>query len=308
MSMLVVGSVAFDAIETPFGKTDKIIGGAATYISLAASYFKQPINLVAVVGDDFPATDIQALQDHGINTDGLQVKEGEKSFFWSGRYHNDMNSRDTLETQLNVLENFDPVLPDSYQDCDYLMLGNLTPDVQQTVIQRLERRPKLVVLDTMNFWMDIALDSLKETLKLVDVLTINDEEARQLSGEYSLKRAAKKIFEMGPQYLVIKKGEHGALLFHGVEDEIFSAPALPLEEVFDPTGAGDSFAGGFLGYLASTDDVSFENMKNAVVVGSAMASFTVEQFGPQRLLNLERDAIAERIRSFRRLTQFQLEY
>ncbi len=305
MSMLVVGSVAFDAIETPFGKTDKIIGGAATYIALAASYFKKPINLVAVVGDDFPESDIKTMQSHGINTEGLQIKEGEKSFFWSGKYHNDMNSRDTLDTQLNVLADFDPVIPDSYQDCRFLMLGNLTPDVQRTVIQRMKKRPELIILDTMNFWMDIALDSLKETISMVDVLTINDAEARQLSGEYSLVTAAQKIMAMGPKFLVIKKGEHGALLFH--EERIFSAPALPLEAVFDPTGAGDSFAGGFLGYIASTDDISFENMKNAVIVGSAMASFTVEKFGPERLIGLDRNDIADRIKAFRRLTQFTLE-
>lgn len=303
--MLVVGSVAFDAIETPFGKTDKIIGGAATYIALAASYFKKPINLVAVVGDDFPESDIKTMQSHGINTEGLQIKEGEKSFFWSGKYHNDMNSRDTLDTQLNVLADFDPVIPDSYQDCRFLMLGNLTPDVQRTVIQRMKKRPELIILDTMNFWMDIALDSLKETISMVDVLTINDAEARQLSGEYSLVTAAQKIMAMGPKFLVIKKGEHGALLFH--EERIFSAPALPLEAVFDPTGAGDSFAGGFLGYIASTDDISFENMKNAVIVGSAMASFTVEKFGPERLIGLDRNDIADRIKAFRRLTQFTLE-
>lgn len=305
MSMLVVGSVAFDAIETPFGKTDKIIGGAATYISLAASYFNKPINLVAVVGDDFPESDIKTMQGQGINTEGLQIKEGEKSFFWSGRYHNDMNSRDTLDTQLNVLADFDPIIPDSYQNCRFLMLGNLTPDVQRTVVQRMKNRPELIVMDTMNFWMDIAMDSLRETIAMVDVLTINDEEARQLSGEYSLVTAAEKIMAMGPKYLVIKKGEHGALLFH--EDRIFSAPALPLESVFDPTGAGDSFAGGFIGYLASTDDVSFENMKNAVIVGSAMASFTVEKFGPERLIGLDRNDIAERIKAFRKLTQFTLE-
>lgn len=307
MSLLVVGSVAFDAIETPFGKTEKIIGGAATYISLAASYFQKPINLVSVVGGDFRKEDIGMLQRHGVNTEGLQVKEDQKSFFWSGKYHNDMNTRDTLDTQLNVLADFDPVVPESYFDCDYLMLGNLTPDIQRLVLERLPRRPELVVMDTMNFWMDIAMDSLKKTIAMVDVLTINDEEARQLSGEYSLVKAARAILAMGPKYLVIKKGEHGALLFHGVEREIFFAPALPLEDVFDPTGAGDSFAGGFIGYLASTDDTTFANMRNAVIVGSAMASFSVEQFGPERLVDLERNDIAERIKSFRRLTQFDLE-
>ena len=307
MSMLVVGSVAFDAIETPFGKTDKVIGGAATYIALAASYFQKPINLVSVVGGDFQKKDLDMMASHGINQEGLQVRADQKSFFWSGKYHNDMNSRDTLDTQLNVLADFDPIIPDAYQGCDYLMLGNLTPDIQRTVLERMTTRPKLVVMDTMNFWMDIAMESLLKTISMVDVLTINDEEARQLTGEYSLVRAARKIFEMGPKYLVIKKGEHGALLFHSQAEQVFSAPALPLEEVFDPTGAGDSFAGGFLGYLASTDDASFENMKNAVIVGSAMASFTVEKFGPERLVNLDRNEIAERIKAFRRLTQFTLE-
>lgn len=307
MSLLVVGSVAFDAIETPFGKTDKIIGGAATYISLAASYFSRPINLISVVGGDFQKTDIAMMERHGINTKGLQVKEGEKSFFWSGRYHSDMNSRDTLDTQLNVLADFDPVVPPEYQNCEYLMLGNLSPDIQRTVLERLTKRPKLVVMDTMNFWMDIAMDSLKKTIAMVDVLTINDEEARILSGEYSLVKAARAILSMGPKYLVIKKGEHGALLFHGVEKEIFFAPALPLEEVFDPTGAGDSFAGGFIGYLASTDELSFLNMRNAVIVGSALASFTVEKFGPERLVDLPRNDIATRIKDFRKLTHFDLE-
>ena len=304
MSLLVVGTVAFDAIETPFGKTDKIIGGAATYISLAASYFKKPVNIVSVVGDDFPASDIATMQGHGVNTEGLQIKEGEKSFFWKGKYHNDLNTRDTLDTQLNVLADFDPVIPDAYQNCDYLMLGNLTPDIQRSVLERLTRRPKLVVMDTMNFWMDIAMESLLKTIAMVDVLTINDEEARQLSGEYSLVKAARKIMAMGPSYLVIKKGEHGALLFHG--DNVFFAPALPLEEVFDPTGAGDSFAGGFTGYLASTGDISFENMKNAVIMGSTMASFTVERFGPERLINLSADDIQVRSQMFLDLTQCDL--
>jgi sugar/nucleoside kinase (ribokinase family) len=307
MSLLVVGSVAFDAIETPFGKRDRIIGGAATYISLASSYFAKPVNLISVVGGDFPKDDIKMMQRHGVDTQGLQIKENEKSFFWSGRYHNDMNSRDTLDTQLNVLADFDPVVPASYQGCEYLMLGNLSPDVQRLVLERLQRRPKLVVMDTMNFWMQIALESLRKTISMVDVLTVNDEEARQLTGEYSLLKAARAILKMGPKYLVIKKGEHGALLFHGVEDEIFYAPALPLEEVFDPTGAGDSFAGGFIGYLASCNDASFANMRNAVIVGSALASFTVEQFGPERLIDLKRDDLAHRIKSFRKLTQFDYE-
>jgi len=304
MSLLVVGSVAFDAIETPFGKTDKIVGGAASYIALATSYFTKNTKLVAVVGEDFPQDFIQTLQNRGVATEGLQVKQGEKSFFWSGKYHTDMNSRDTLVTELNVLGNFDPIIPDSYQDCEYLMLGNLTPAVQQTVIQRLHKRPKLIVMDTMNFWMEIALDDLKQTLKMVDVLTINDEEARQLSGEYSLVKAAARIQEMGPKYLIIKKGENGALLFHG--KEVFFAPALPLEEVFDPTGAGDTFAGGFIGYLAKTGDISFENMKNAIIYGSAMASFCVEKFGTERIMDLKESELQSRINVFRNLVKFNM--
>ena len=304
MSLLVVGSVAFDAIETPFGKTDKIIGGAASYISLAASYFTKQSKLVAVVGEDFPNEFIQTLQNKGVDTEGLQIKLGEKSFFWSGKYHTDMNSRDTLITELNVLGNFDPIIPDSYQDCEYLMLGNLTPAVQQTVMNRLTKRPKLIVMDTMNFWMEIALDDLKKTIAMVDVLTINDEEARQLSGEYSLVKAAAKIQAMGPKYLIIKKGENGALLFH--DKEVFFAPALPLEEVFDPTGAGDTFAGGFIGYLAKTNDISFANMKNAIIYGSAMASFCVEKFGTERIMNLTDEELNNRISAFSSLVRFDL--
>ena len=305
MSLVVVGSVAFDAIETPFGKTDKIIGGAATYISLASSYFTKNVNLVAVVGGDFPKSDIMMLEAHGVDTAGLQVKEDEKSFFWSGKYHNDMNSRDTLVTELNVLGTFDPIIPEKYQDCDYLMLGNLAPKVQSTVIQRLKKRPKLIVMDTMNFWMDIALPDLLETLALVDVLSINDEEARQLSKEYSLVKAAKKILGMGPKFLIIKKGEHGALLFH--ENHVFFAPALPLEEVFDPTGAGDTFAGGFIGYLAKTKDISFENMKTAIIIGSAMASFCVEKFGPERMKEITKEDIDERLSQFVQLVNFDID-
>jgi sugar/nucleoside kinase (ribokinase family) len=304
MSLLTVGTVAFDAIETPFGKTDKIIGGAATYIGLAASYFTKPINLVSVVGDDFPAEDIATMNNHGVNTDGLEIKVGEKSFFWSGKYHNDMNTRDTLATELNVLEHFDPKVPESYKDCEFLMLGNLTPMVQRKVIEQLPKRPKLIVMDTMNFWMDIMMDELKETIAMVDVLTINDEEARQLSGEYSLVKAANVILKMGPKYLVIKKGEHGALLFH--DNNMFFAPALPLEEVFDPTGAGDSFAGGFIGYLSSTTDISFDNMKRAIIFGSAMASFCVEKFGTERLLNLSQNEINARVQRFIDLAQFDI--
>jgi sugar/nucleoside kinase (ribokinase family) len=304
MSLLVIGSVAFDAIETPFGKTDKIVGGAGTYASLAASYFYDKVKLVGVVGEDFPQSEIDDFHNHHIDTEGLQIKKGEKSFFWSGKYHNDMNSRDTLVTELNVLGTFDPIIPESYQDCKYLMLGNLTPQVQQTVIKRLEKRPKLIVMDTMNFWMDIALDDLLETLKLVDVLTINDSEARQLSGEYSLVKAARKIITMGPKYLIIKKGEHGALLFH--EDKIFAAPALPLAEVFDPTGAGDTFAGGFIGYMAHMGEVNFENMKNAVVYGSALASFCVEKFGTERIKDLSKNDIVDRVQEFVILSKFTI--
>jgi sugar/nucleoside kinase (ribokinase family) len=305
MSLVVIGTVAFDAIETPFGKTDKIVGGAATYASLAASYFFDKVKIVAVVGDDFHKEDIQEFNNHGIDTEGLQIKQGEKSFFWAGRYHNDMNSRDTLATELNVLADFDPIIPDSYQDCEYLLLGNLTPQIQQTTITRLKKRPKLIVLDTMNFWMDVALDDLLDTLKMVDVLTINDAEARQLSGEYSLVKAAKKILGMGPKYLIIKKGEHGALLFH--EDLIFSAPALPLAEVFDPTGAGDTFAGGFIGYLAKVGTINFNNMKNAIIYGSALASFCVEKFGTEKIKNLTQEEVAGRVNEFVKLSSFVIE-
>lgn len=304
MSLLVVGTVAFDAIETPFGKTDKIVGGAASYIALASSYFTKEINLVSVVGDDFPQEFMNTLKGQGVNLDGLQIKQGEKSFFWSGRYHNDMNSRDTLDTQLNVLGDFDPIVPESYKNCEFLMLGNLMPAVQQKVLSQLSKRPKLIVLDTMNFWMDIAMPELLETLKGIDVLTINDSEARQLSGEYSLVKAAQKILAMGPKVLVIKKGEHGALLFN--KEEVFFAPALPLEDVFDPTGAGDSFAGGFIGYLAKTKDISFENMKRAIIFGSAMASFTVEKFGTERLIGLSQEDVSDRVQEFVDLVQFDI--
>jgi sugar/nucleoside kinase (ribokinase family) len=304
MSLVVIGTVAFDAIETPFGKTDKIVGGAATYASLAASYFYDKTKIVAVVGDDFHKEDIEDFGKHGIDVEGLQIKAGEKSFFWAGKYHNDMNSRDTLITELNVLENFDPIIPESYQDCEYLMLGNLTPQIQQTVINRMKKRPKLIVMDTMNFWMDIAMDDLLATIKMVDVLTINDEEARQLSGEYSLVKAAKKILTLGPKYLIIKKGEHGALLFN--EDKIFSAPALPLADVFDPTGAGDSFAGGFIGYLAKVGTINFANMKNAIIYGSALASFCVEKFGTEKIRNLTEKEVAARVQEFVNLSSFNI--
>ncbi len=304
MSLLSVGSVAFDALETPFGKTDKIIGGAATYITLSASYFTKDNNLVAVVGDDFPQSMIDDLNQHGINTEGLEIRQGEKTFFWSGKYHDDMNTRDTVEVQLNVMERFDPVIPDAYQDCQYLMLGNTAPAIQQKVIERLNNRPKLIVLDTMNLWIDIANDDLINLLKLVDVLVVNDEEARQLTRQPSLVKAAAKIKEMGPQTVIIKKGEHGALLFQN--DQIFFAPALPLAEVFDPTGAGDTFAGGFIGHLAKTDDISFDNMKRAIIYGSAMASFCVEKFGAERILNLTDDEIKTRVDEFVKLSAFGL--
>ena len=302
MKIVSVGTVAFDAIETPFGKTDKIVGGACTYISLSAAYFNNSPHLISVVGEDFPNETIALLKERGINTEGLQIKNGEKTFFWSGKYHQDMNTRDTLDTQLNVLESFDPIVPNSYQDCDILMLGNLTPSVQMKVIKQMETRPKLIVLDTMNFWMEIAMEDLKKVIKEIDVLTINDEEARLLSGVHSLRKAAKIILEMGPKYLIIKKGEHGALLFG--DNNIFYAPALPLEEVFDPTGAGDTFAGGFVGHLSSCDTIDWEAMKKAIIVGSAMASFTVEKFGIEKLIELDKPQIEQRINEFKNLVSF----
>lgn len=299
-----IGTVAFDAIETPFGKTDKIIGGAATYASMSASFFKKTINLVSVVGEDFPTEAISMLQQRGVCTEGLQIKKGEKTFFWSGKYHEDMNSRDTLDTQLNVLSTFDPIIPDAYQDCEFLMLGNLMPSIQMSVLQRLKKRPKLVVMDTMNFWMEVAMPDLLKMISMVDVLTINDAEARQLTGEYSLVKAARKVLNMGPKYLIIKKGEHGALLFH--ENSVFYAPALPLEDVFDPTGAGDTFAGGFIGYLASVNDISFDAMKRGVIYGSAMASFCVEKFGLERVVELTGSEVEERVQQFVDLVQFDI--
>ena len=304
MSLIVVGSMAFDAIETPFGKSDKIIGGAATYIAWSASNFTRPVKQISVVGGDFPKQELKKLEARGVLMEGVQIKENEKSFFWSGRYHMDMNTRDTLETQLNVLGTFRPVVPESYQDCEFLMLGNLAPSVQMSVINQLKNKPKLVVLDTMNFWMDSAMSDLDKVLKKVDVLLVNDSEARQLSGQYSLVSAARVIMEMGPKYLIIKKGEHGALLFY--EDKVFFAPALPLEVVFDPTGAGDTFAGGFIGHLASSKDISFETMKAGIIVGSAMASFCVEKFGTARLQELKREDIDNRIQMFRDLTKFDV--
>ena len=304
MSLLVVGTVAFDAIETPFGKRDKIIGGSATYIGLSASYFYKKIKLVSVVGSDFPKATIAQFNKKGINTDGIEVIKGKKSFFWSGRYHMDMNTRDTLVTDLNVLADFNPVLPAASRKPDFLMLGNIEPSLQIKVIEQLKTRPQLIAMDTMNFWMDIARPNLDKVLTMVDLLIINDEEARQLTGEYSLVKAAKKIMKTGPKTLVVKKGEHGAILFQG--DQVFCAPALPLEEVFDPTGAGDTFAGGFMGYLAKTKNISFTNMKRAIIYGSAMASFCVEKFGPERLLDLKPSQVAERVKTFVQLTKFNI--
>ena len=304
MSLLVLGTVAFDTIETPFGKAERIIGGAGTYVAWASSHFYNDIKLVSVVGDDFPSEELESLENRGVNLDGLEIKKGEKSFFWAGRYHNNMNSRDTLATELNVLEDYAPVLPDSAKNVDYLMLGNFAPAVQKSVLDQLTTRPKLVVMDTMNFWMDIAMDELKAVIKEVDVLTINDEEARQLSGEYSLVKAAQVILKMGPTHLIIKKGEHGALLFH--QEGMFYVPALPLEEVFDPTGAGDSFAGGYVGYLAKTDDITFENMKRALVYGSVVATFCVDKFGPNNLKLINEEAIKTRTNEFLRLMDISM--
>lgn len=305
MSLLSIGTVAFDTIETPFGKAERIIGGSCSYIATSASFFVDYSNIVAVVGDDFPTSALSDFRDRNIDLQGLQIKEGKKSFFWAGKYHNDMNSRDTLDTQLNVLADFDPIVPDAYQDCEFLMLGNLSPQVQLKVIKRIKKRPKLIMLDTMNFWMDSASEELQNVIAKVDVLSINDAEARQLSGEYSLTKASRKILTMGPSFLIIKKGEHGALLFNN--EEVFFAPALPLEDVFDPTGAGDTFAGGFIGYLAKTKDISFENMKRAVIYGSAMASFCVEKFGLERMLVLNQSEVNERVQSFVDLVQFEIE-
>ena len=303
--LLIVGTVAFDAIETPFGKTDKILGGAATYIGLSASFFNLESAIVSVVGDDFPQEYLDLLSNKNIDISAIEVVKGGKTFFWSGRYHNDLNSRDTLDTQLNVLADFQPKVPANFVNADVVMLGNLHPLVQSSVLDQMENRPKLVVLDTMNFWMDCALPELLDVIKRVDVITINDEEARQLSGEYSLVKAAAKIHTLGPKYVVIKKGEHGALIFH--DNQVFFAPALPLEEVFDPTGAGDTFAGGFSGYIAQSENISFENMKNAIIYGSNLASFCVEKFGTQRMENLEKEEVVDRLKQFKALTQFDIE-
>lgn len=304
MSLLTIGTVAFDTIETPFGKAERVIGGACTYISWSASYFTENIHLVSVIGDDFPNSELKALEERGVNLAGLEIKSGEKSFFWAGRYHDNMNSRDTLVTELNVLADFNPVVPEAARSAKYIMLGNLTPAIQKQVLDQLDGSQKLIVLDTMNFWMDVALEELKEVIKRIDVLTINDEEARQLSSQHSLVKAAAVILEMGPKILIVKKGEHGALLFQG--EEIFFAPALPLAEVYDPTGAGDTFAGGFIGYLAATDDLSANNVKKAIIIGSAMASFCVEDFSLNRLKNLNSKEINERIHKFKQLTHFEV--
>lgn len=304
MGLIILGTVAFDALETPFGKTDKIVGGSASYASLAASYLYNNVKIVGVVGEDFGQENLAKFSNRKIDISGIQVKPNEKSFFWSGRYHNDMNTRDTLITELNVLADFDPIIPDSYQDADFILLGNLSPQVQITALERLHKRPKFVALDTMNFWMDIALPELKEVLKKIDVLTINDEEARQLSGQFSLVKAAEVILRMGPTYLIIKKGEHGALLFG--DNKIFAAPALPLAEVFDPTGAGDTFAGGFMGYLANVSSIHFNHLKSAIIYGSALASFCVEKFGTARIEELTKEEIQERVKLFSTLTAFDL--
>ena len=305
MSVICVGTMAFDAIETPFGKVDQIVGGSGTYVAYAASNFVTPIQQISIVGYDFPQEEMDEMKKRGVSLEGVEIVKDKKSFFWSGKYHLDMNSRDTLVTDLNVLADFNPVVPDSYQGAEFLILGNLAPDIQMSVIDQLKVRPKLIVMDTMNFWMDIAMDGLKEVLKKIDVLLVNDAEARQLSGVLSLVKAAKLIMEMGPQFLIIKKGEHGALLFH--KDHVFFAPALPLEEVFDPTGAGDTFAGGFIGHLAKTKDISFENMKTAIIVGSAMASFCVEKFGPERLKEITKEDIDNRLSEFVQLVNFDID-
>ena len=304
MSLIIAGTMAFDAIETPFGKTDKIVGGSATYAAWSASQFYANIKQVSIIGGDFPQDELDALAKRGVQFDGVEVKKDEKSFFWSGKYHLDMNTRDTLITDLNVLADFNPQIPDAYQDCEYLMLGNLMPSLQKSIINQLKKRPKLIIMDTMNFWMDVAWDDLMETISMVDVLMVNDAEARQLTNEYSLVKAAQKIMSMGPNYLIIKKGEHGALLFHGTH--VFFAPALPLEVVFDPTGAGDTFAGGFIGHIARTGDTSFANMKTAIIVGSAMASFVVEKFGNERLKEISNDELAQRLNYFVDLVNFDI--
>jgi sugar/nucleoside kinase (ribokinase family) len=304
MAIITLGTMAFDAIETPFGKIDKVVGGSATYVAYAASHLTNPVRQISIVGNDFPEEEMNELKRRGVDLSGVEIVTDEKSFFWSGKYHLDMNSRETLVTDLNVLANFNPKVPEQYQEANYLMLGNVMPSLQLSVIEQLRTRPELVVLDTMNFWMETAMDDLKKVLQKVDVLLINDSEARQLSGEYSIVKSAKSILKMGPKFLIIKKGEHGALLFH--ENEVFFAPALPLEEVFDPTGAGDAFAGGFIGHIDHTKNISFENMKTAIIVGSAMASFCVEAFGPQRLKEISRKDIDLRLEEFVQLVNFDI--
>ncbi|MGZ4049812.1 MAG: PfkB family carbohydrate kinase [Bacteroidia bacterium] len=305
MAIITLGTMAFDAIETPFGKIDRIVGGSATYVAYAASHLTQPIQQISIVGNDFPEDEMSELKKRGVELTGVEIVKDKKSFFWSGKYHLDMNTRDTLITDLNVLADFDPKVPEEYQGADFLMLGNLMPSLQINVINQLRNRPKLIVLDTMNFWIESAIEDLKKVLRLVDVLMINDSEARELSGEFSLVKAARKVMGMGPKFLIIKKGEHGALLFH--DDHVFFAPALPLEDVFDPTGAGDTFAGGFIGHLARTKDISFENMKTAIIVGSAMASFCVEKFGPQRLKEITKKDIDIRLKEFVQLVNFDID-
>ncbi len=305
MSLISVGSMAFDAIETPFGKIDRIVGGSATYVAYTAANFVKPIQQISIVGYDFPKEEMNELRNRGVQLDGVEIVPDKKSFFWSGRYHEDMNSRDTLITDLNVLADFNPKVPDSYQGAEFLMLGNLAPAIQMSVIKQMKERPRLITMDTMNFWIESAMDDLKKVLKQVDLLMVNDAEARQLTGQFSLVKAARAILQMGPRFLIIKKGEHGALLFHG--DEVFFAPALPLEDVFDPTGAGDTFAGGFMGHLAKSGDISFDNMKRAIIVGSAMASYCVEKFGPTRLKEITKEDIDRRIQQFKDLVNFEIE-
>ncbi|MEP6614991.1 MAG: PfkB family carbohydrate kinase [Ginsengibacter sp.] len=305
MAVITLGSMAFDAIETPFGKIDKIVGGSATYLAYAASHLVKPVQQISIIGNDFPESELDELTKRGVQLEGVEKVHDKKSFFWSGKYHMDMNTRDTLVTDLNVLADFNPIVPESYQGAEFLMLGNLMPSLQISLINQLKKRPKLIVLDTMNFWMDTALDDLKKALTMIDVLLINDTEARQLSGEFSIVKSAKKVMEMGPKFLIVKKGEHGALLFH--ENHVFFAPALPLEEVFDPTGAGDTFAGGFIGHIARTKDISFENMKTGIIMGSAMASFCVEKFGPQRLKEINKSDIDHRLEEFVQLVNFDID-
>ena len=304
MSLLLVGTMAFDALESPFGKVDRIIGGSATYAAWAASSFTKPIHLISIVGGDFPPEEKTELEARNVTFEGVEVMPEGKCFFWSGRYHLDMNTRDTLVTELNVLADFNPKVPASYQGADYVMLGNLAPAIQISVLNQLSKRPKLVIMDTMNYWIDTAMDDLKKVFGMIDLLMVNDSEARQLTREHSLVKAAKAIQKMGPKYVIIKKGEHGALLFY--ENKIFAAPAMPLEDVFDPTGAGDTFAGGFIGYLARINDISFESMKAAIIMGSALASYCVEKFGPIRMKEINASDIDARVTEFVNLANFEI--